>query len=52
MELVKELAKTPLERSQAGDLGDSGRVSLTSSKVPMKVLKELARPPSSGYAQV
>ena len=44
MELVKELSKTPLERSHAGDLGDSCRGSLTSNEVPMKVLKELARP--------
>ena len=51
MELVKELSMTPLERSHAGDLGDSGRSSLTSNEVPMKALEELARPPSSGSAQ-
>ena len=31
LELVKELSKTPLGRSKAGDLGESGRVSLTSN---------------------
>ena len=51
MALVQELSKTPLKLSHAGDLGDSGRGSLTSNEVPMKVLKELARPPSSGSVQ-
>ena len=43
--LVKELAKVPLERSTAGAFGDSGRDSLTSSGVPMRVVKELVTTP-------
>ena len=45
LELVKEWSKTPLERSQVGDLGDSGHGSQTLNEVPLKALKELARTP-------
>ena len=48
----EEAGDDPLTRIHAGVIEDSCRLSLTSNEVPLELVKELAKPPSSEPTQV